>query len=357
MPEFKVCAARVAAATSRSRMSAKRRLVVVGNGMAGARLVEDVHRPRRTRRVRGHACSAASRTATTTASCSRACWPAATSPSDIFINPLPWYAQQGVDAACRRSRRGDRRAAEAGVAAGAGAKCEPHFLTFGAGLRTRRTVRHARHRHRQQRMVPPIDGLRTATVLKDGVFVFRTLDDCHAHSRRAPKRRDARSSSAAGCSASKPPGTAESRPRSPRPPPDGPRDGRAARCRRRRHPQTRARADGHARPSEEHAASDGTSSASTPRHRRRLPCGQRRRASRDVVDAISSSSPPASDRTSTSRSAPGCEVDRGIVVGDDLACRPTHGRLRGRRVRPASRTRLRPGRAGLGTGSACSPIG
>ena len=64
-----------------------------------------------------------------------------------------------------------------------------------------------------------------------------------------------------------------------------------------------------------------------PRHRRRV------RGRRDARRAIWWWSPRASGRTSSSRSAPGCEVDRGIVVGDDLACRGRAGRLRGRRVR------------------------
>ena len=96
MPEFKVCAVRVELPPSgATRMSAKRRLVVVGNGMAGARLVEECSRAAAAIASTSR-CSATSRAATTTASCCRACSPAATDPKDIFINPLSWYAANGV---------------------------------------------------------------------------------------------------------------------------------------------------------------------------------------------------------------------------------------------------------------------
>ena len=47
----------------------------------------------------------------------------------------------------------------------------------------------------------------------------------------------------------------------------------------------------------------------------------------------------------------GLAVERGIVVGDDLACPGADGCLRDRRVRRASRSGLRPRRAALGTGA------
>ena len=47
----------------------------------------------------------------------------------------------------------------------------------------------------------------------------------------------------------------------------------------------------------------------------------------------------------------GLRVERGIVVGDDLACPGVDGRLRDRRVRRASRPRLRAGRAAVGAGA------
>ena len=53
--------------------------------------------------------------------------------------------------------------------------------------------------------VPPLDGLVTDTGrYREGVFVFRTLDDCSAIRDYAAGARRARRSSAADCSASKP---------------------------------------------------------------------------------------------------------------------------------------------------------
>ncbi len=97
----------------------KQKLVVIGNGMAGARAVEEVL-------ARGGAdsstssCSATSRTATTTASCCPTSSAARRTPSEIFINPLDWYEENGItlhagarvvdiDRAARGRRRGQRR--------------------------------------------------------------------------------------------------------------------------------------------------------------------------------------------------------------------------------------------------------
>ena len=61
-------------------------------------------------------------------------------------------------------------------------------------------------------------------------------------------------------------------------------------------------------------------------------------------------SPPASGRTSTSASSPGCTVERGDRRRRPDAHRGRPRRLRRRRVRPAPRRGLRPGRAAVGAG-------
>ena len=111
MPEFKVCAVRASAESSATRMSAKRRLVVVGNGMAGARLVEELL-------ARGggnhhdvtmfgdEPCGNYNRILLSSVLAR------SHDPKDIFINPLPWYAGQRRHAARGRARREDRRGRE-----------------------------------------------------------------------------------------------------------------------------------------------------------------------------------------------------------------------------------------------------
>ncbi len=74
----------------------RRRLVLVGNGMAGVRALEEI-----LARAPGHAspspCSAPSRTATTTASCCRRCWPARRHFADIVTHDRAWYEQNGIE--------------------------------------------------------------------------------------------------------------------------------------------------------------------------------------------------------------------------------------------------------------------
>jgi NAD(P)H-dependent nitrite reductase large subunit len=150
-------------------MTDKRRLVVVGNGMAGARLVEDVV-------VR----SGLERFAVTIfgdephGNYNRILLSSVLAgshrPSDIFINPPTWYTDHGVT--LHVSARVDKIDVDRKqVFSGAGV-VEPYdALVIATG---------------SSGMVPPIDGLRTATgAFKDGVFVFRTLDDCTAILARA----------------------------------------------------------------------------------------------------------------------------------------------------------------------------
>ena len=76
-------------------MSAKRRLVVVGNGMAGARLVEDVlargggNRYQVT--VFGDEPGGNYNRILLSSVLARS-----HDPKDIFLNPMPWYAANGV---------------------------------------------------------------------------------------------------------------------------------------------------------------------------------------------------------------------------------------------------------------------
>jgi nitrite reductase (NADH) large subunit len=153
----------------------KKKLVVIGNGMAGARLVEDVL-------ARGGAdlydvvvfgdepygnynrillSNVLARSQ---------------DPRDIFINPLDWY---------RRNR-----------------------VTLHAGVRVRGIERRGRRLFLEGRhvenydelviatgssaFVPPFGGLQGSDGgYKDGVFVFRTLDDCNAIMERAARARKA----------------------------------------------------------------------------------------------------------------------------------------------------------------------
>ncbi len=111
-------------------------------------------------------CSAMSRTATTTASCSRACSTVSQSRSEIFLNPLEWYEDNNI-----RLHAGVRAA---GICAGSrqvfgedGRAEEYDKLIIATG---------------SSAYLPPIDGLTAADgESKPGVFVFRSLDDCHKH--------------------------------------------------------------------------------------------------------------------------------------------------------------------------------
>ena len=144
-------------------MRTRKRLVVIGNGMAGARLVEDViardpgafeitmfgDEPYGNyNRILLSGVLAGTH-----------------DPKDIFINPLAWYAQAnvrlhaGVSAA--RIDRAERRVI------GSDGTIEPYDVLV---IATGSTA-----------FVPPLDGLRNADGrYRDGVFVFRTLDDCAA---------------------------------------------------------------------------------------------------------------------------------------------------------------------------------
>jgi nitrite reductase (NADH) large subunit len=139
----------------------RRRLVVIGNGMAGGRLVEDLLARGGADRFditvfgdEPHGNYNRILLSSVLAGHHR--------PAEIFINPLSWYATRGVtvhagvrveaiDLARRR-------------VIGAGEQEEYETLVIATGSRP---------------LVPRMDGLEAeGGGFKDGVFVFRTLDDC-----------------------------------------------------------------------------------------------------------------------------------------------------------------------------------
>ena len=153
---------------------ARTRLVVIGNGMAGARLVEEIvardpdafeivmfgDEPYGNyNRILLSGVLAGTH-----------------DPQDIFINPLSWYeqAQVRLHAGVKVARidRDDR------VVVGDDGRVETYDrLVIATG---------------SSAFVPPLDGLVTDTGrYRDGVFVFRTLDDCSAIRRYAAGARRA----------------------------------------------------------------------------------------------------------------------------------------------------------------------
>ena len=142
-------------------MSRKRRLVVVGNGMAGARLAEDV-------RARGGdqfeiAVFGDEPHGNYNRILLSSVLAGSHAPKDIFINPLSWYAENGVT--LHAGVRVDAIDVTAKRALGAGGIVEPYdTLVLATGSRV---------------VVPPIANVFDAAGhFKEGVFVFRTLDDC-----------------------------------------------------------------------------------------------------------------------------------------------------------------------------------
>jgi nitrite reductase (NADH) large subunit len=142
-------------------MKRKERLIVIGNGMAGARFVEDLV-------ARG--------------GCDRFeivvfgdepygnynrillsnVVAGVNEPKDIFLNPFEWYERNGISLrAGVRVHKVDRVNK---VVCAAGGIDEPYdHLVFATGSKP---------------FVPPIDRIKDETgQLKDGVFLFRTLDD------------------------------------------------------------------------------------------------------------------------------------------------------------------------------------
>src|SRR5262249_20067111 len=134
----------------------RRTVVVVGTGMAGARVVEEVlaRAPDRfhVRMFGDEPHGTYNRILLSNVLGGHA------DPNQLWLNSLDWYEQQGVFVHAGVRAESIDRAAK--VVRGAGGKVvEPYdFLVLATGSRP---------------FVPPIDGTR-----QQGVFVFRTLEDC-----------------------------------------------------------------------------------------------------------------------------------------------------------------------------------
>jgi nitrite reductase (NADH) large subunit len=142
-------------------MTSKERLIVIGNGMAGARFVEDlVARNGRDRfdiTVFGDEPYGNYNRILLSNVVS-----GANEPKDIFLNPIEWYERSGVSLHAGVRITGVDRINK--VVSASNGVVEPYDrLVFATGSRP---------------FVPPIDGLRDENGrFKDGVFLFRTLDD------------------------------------------------------------------------------------------------------------------------------------------------------------------------------------
>jgi NAD(P)H-dependent nitrite reductase large subunit len=151
-------------------MSSKRRLVVVGNGMAGARLVEEVLARRGGDRyditIFGEEAVGNYNRILLSSVLARS-----HDPKDIFLNPLPWYAENGVTlhAGARVS----------GIDLGAKTVMSADGRTEGYDALVLATG--------SRPIIPPIEGVTGCRGglgkgghcdLRRGVFVFRTLNDC-----------------------------------------------------------------------------------------------------------------------------------------------------------------------------------
>ncbi len=151
-------------------MSDRRRLVVIGNGMAGARLVEDVL-ARGGRHLFAVTVFGDEPHGNYNRILLSGVLAGSHQPRDIVINPLSWYAEQGVT--LHAGARVDAIDVERKqVLSRASGIVEPYdLLVIATG---------------SSGVVPPIDGLQTETgAFKEGVFVFRTLDDCSGILKRA----------------------------------------------------------------------------------------------------------------------------------------------------------------------------
>jgi nitrite reductase (NADH) large subunit len=152
-------------------MSRKSRLVVVGNGMAGARLVEEIVSrgggERQEMTIFGdEPCGNYNRILLSSVLAR------SHDPKDIFINPLPWYAANHVT--LHAGVRVKSIDLEAKQVHGDEGTVEPYdSLVIATGSKP---------------FIPPLEGLSCSCqpprrangsgIFKRGVFVFRTLSDC-----------------------------------------------------------------------------------------------------------------------------------------------------------------------------------
>ena len=156
-------------------MTDKHKLVVIGNGMAGARTVEEI-----LARGGGEQFDITMFGDEPYGNYNRILLSnvlnGTQDPSDIFLNPLEWYKENNVTLhAPARVDRIDRMAKE--VHSDDGQITPYDKLMIATGSRP---------------FVPPMEGLETPDGdPKHGVFVFRTLDDCHKIAGYANKCRKA----------------------------------------------------------------------------------------------------------------------------------------------------------------------
>jgi NAD(P)H-nitrite reductase large subunit len=153
----------------------KERLVVIGNGMAGARLVEDL-----IKRGGGHRFDMTVFGDEPCGNYNRILLSGVLSgshkPDDIFLNPLSWYGSNGVTLhAGRRVEQIDVRNRRVHAAGGLSEGYDKLVIATGSSP-----------------VVPPMANVRNEDGgFKGGVFVFRTLDDCHRILERVARARRA----------------------------------------------------------------------------------------------------------------------------------------------------------------------
>ncbi|HUP40380.1 MAG TPA: FAD-dependent oxidoreductase [Vicinamibacterales bacterium] len=153
----------------------KERLVVIGNGMAGARLAADV-----LSRGGGSRFDMAIFGDEPCGNYNRILLSSVLSrshkPEDIFINPLSWYAAKNITLhAGTQVEQIDLRAKRVIATGGVSERYDKLVIATGSSA-----------------MIPPLANARDEQgVLKPGVFVFRTLDDCERIMRSATTARRA----------------------------------------------------------------------------------------------------------------------------------------------------------------------
>ncbi len=141
----------------------RRRLVVIGNGMAGARTVEEI-----LARGGGEQFAITVFGDEPYGNYNRILLSGVlageSDPTDIFINPLDWYTENNIE--LRAGVRVTHVDREAHLVYGDDdTQIAYDKLIYATGSRP---------------FVPPIEGLKDAFGPREGVFVFRTLDDCNA---------------------------------------------------------------------------------------------------------------------------------------------------------------------------------
>lgn len=143
-------------------MSLKQRLIVIGNGMAGARTVEEIlargGRDRFEITVLGDEPHGNYNRIMLSKVLS-----GNTEANEIMLNPIEWYADNGVTLKTKSRVTAIDRAAKS-ISTANGETLVYDLLIIATGSRP---------------MLPPIQGMRTEDgKLKTGVFAFRTIEDC-----------------------------------------------------------------------------------------------------------------------------------------------------------------------------------